>query len=122
MLTARQLASSSSNSKIAETLVNDQVRLIDESIKTTHEAGYDRINYELPANFIINKMSKADAQTLIYSEILMKYKLPESKGGKGFDNVKITLGAKNILHIGWCNSMTASEKSQRLQFIESCRN
>ena len=118
-LTQRELFAKSDR-RIVQDNVQDQIKLIDTSILTAHAAGFNHIEHELPTNFPINNLDKSDAQTMIYSEILMLYKNPESQGGKGFEKVYIDGGAKSILHIYWLNGMDENERARRKEFIYSC--
>ncbi len=118
-LTARMLFQKS-NREIVKNIVNDLMRTIDTLIATTHQSGFNYIEYELPLNFSINNVSKSDAQTLIYSELLTIYKTPEPKG-KGFDNVAISITpTKTTLYINWINGMDNDERVQRKKIINSC--
>ncbi len=118
-LTARELFAKSRRKVIAD-IVQDQIRVIDAEISTNHTAGFNSIAHELPVNFNIGGMDKADAQTIVYSEILSTYKESEDKGGKGFDNVYIEPGERPKLYIYWVNGMDDDERRQRMEFIKSC--
>jgi hypothetical protein len=117
-LTARSLFQKS-NREIIRTIVQDQVKSIDSQISAAHSSGFNHIEHELPVNFNINNLDKADAQTMIYSEILSIYKSPEPEG-KGFDKVYIDLGVKKTLHIHWLNGMDDEERARRRQMILAC--
>lgn len=119
-LTARELFAKSDR-KIIQEIVKEQVKLIDAAINTAHSAGFSQIEQELPTNFNINNMSKSDAQTMIYSELIMIYKNPEEQGGKGFEDVSIDYTAtKAFLHIKWLNGMDPAEKERRKRIIRDC--
>lgn len=107
------------NRKMVDDIVREQVRIIDAAIQTAHAAGLDSVEHELPTNFTINNLNKADAQTLIYSEILLAYKRPESEGGKGFDRVFIDIGPKSKIIIQWLNGLSDSERERRQKIIKS---
>jgi hypothetical protein len=118
-VTARDLFAKS-NRRIISDIVQEHVRLIDGAITNAHAAGFNRIEYELPVNFSINNMSKADAQTLIYSEILLIYKTPEPEG-KGFEDIRIEPGVKSSkIFITWLNGMDVDERDDRQRVIRSC--
>jgi hypothetical protein len=119
-LTQRELFAKSDR-KIVREIVSDQERLIDASILTAHRSGFNHIEHELPVNFNISNMDKADAQTMIYSELLTIYKSPESAGGKGFENVHIDMiSLKPILRINWLNGMDDDERRRRREYIRGC--
>lgn len=118
-LTQRELFAKSDR-RIIQDIVQEQVKVIDVEITTAHSAGFNHIEHELPVNFSINNLDKADAQTMIYSEILMLYKNPENQGGKGFEDVYIDVGLKPMLHISWLNGMDDDERKRRKEFIFSC--
>lgn len=109
-----------SNNDIMRSIVNDHVKIIDAQILSTHNAGLSRIEYELPNNFCINNLDKADAQLLIYSELLRIYKDPISAGGKGFNDTTIEIGSTTWLRIAWVNGLSDQERESRKQLIRSC--
>jgi hypothetical protein len=118
-LTARDLYSRSDRSAVHDA-VYEQVKAIDAAILAANVSGFSRIEHELPTSFTnINNLSKADAQTLVYSEILMIYKLPEPDG-KGFTDTHILLGHRSILVISWLNGMESAERDTRQQFVRDC--
>lgn len=117
-LTASSLHANSDR-RIIEEIVSDQIKSIDIRIQTAHSSGFSQIAYELPTNFQINNMSKTDAQTMIYSEILLIYKNSEVEGGKGFNQVNIDLG-KSTLHVAWLNGMDDDERARRRKVIQEC--
>jgi hypothetical protein len=96
-----------------ETIVNEQVQLIDAQINVAHGAGFNQIVYTLPNTIDIAGMDKATAQTLIYSEILMVY------ADKGFTDVYIDPGEHSNIHVRWINGMDEDERRDRLRYIES---
>lgn len=117
--TARSLYQKS-NREIVDQIIREQIRAIDSAIEVAHSSGFSHIEYELPVNFSINNLDKMDAQTLIYSEIILKYKDPESNGGKGFTKTFIDLGPPRVmLHIHWLNGMDAEERKRRREIIAS---
>jgi len=101
-------------------VIREQITLIDSAITTAHCSGFNHVVHELPSNFNINNLDKKDAQTLIWSEILMTYKNPESLGGKGFESVRIEVGSRPLLHITWLNGMDDAERKRRKEFILAC--
>jgi hypothetical protein len=117
-VTAKELFSRSQR-RVIDDIVQDQIRLIDASIYTNHAAGFNHIIHELPINFNINGMDKADAQTMIYSEILMAYK-NNYPDGKGFDRVYIEKCEPPKIHIYWINGMCDNERKTRIEYIKRC--
>jgi hypothetical protein len=108
-----------SNRDIIRAIVQEQVKVIDAKILAAHTSGFSHIEYELPVNFSINNLDKADAQTMIYSELLSIYKSPEPEG-KGFDNVFIDPGVRTLFHVYWLNGMDNDERDTRRKLIASC--
>lgn len=109
-----------SNRQIVDIQVEGIIKALDAKISQAHESGFNSISMELPTNFAINNMAKADAQILIYSMVLDILVRSEDSGGKGFDEKKIRLeqtATKTILHIRWQNGMDAEEKKERLSLI-----
>ena len=110
-ITISSLMKRSDDRKIIQNYVNDQVRVIDTKIVTSHASGGNFIEHELPSNFNINNMEKADAQTMIYSELITTYVK------KGFTKVYIDLGSKPKLFIRWLNGMDKEERQYRQKII-----
>lgn len=117
-VTAKELLQKSDYS-IIKNQVDDLVTTIDAAITKAHSSGFNKTTYPLPTNFGANNLSKIDAQTLAYSELLMIYKEPPPVG-KGFDDVTIELGEHPMLFIGWLNGMDEAEKKERKGYIANC--
>lgn len=117
-LTAKTLFQKS-NREIIKTIVQEQIKVIDSKIATAHSSGFNHIEHELPVNFNINNLDKADAQTMIYSELLSIYKKDEPDG-KGFEQVYIDPGLKTIFHVYWLNGMDNDEREERRKLISAC--
>ena len=117
-LTAKELLGIS-NRQIIRSIVDGQVDVIDAEIKRSHAAGFSRITHDLPTNFNLNNMSLADAQTLIYSELILIYS-EQPPSGKGFEEVIIKSSAtRPQLIIGWTNGMADEERTQRTEIIRA---
>lgn len=116
-LTASSLLKQS-NREIIKNIVHDQIKIIDTKIATAHSGGFNHIKHELPVNFNINNMDKSDAQTMVYSELLLHYAKSEEEGGKGF-TVNINNNARDIaeFHVYWVNGMDAKEREYRKNII-----
>lgn len=114
-VTAKDLLEKSSR-PLVDIYVEDLVRKIDTEILTAHKLNKDNTTVELPTIFSINNMDKADAQTLIYSEIILLYTRPVEQGGRGF-KVRIDIGIKTFIHIKWVNGMDEDEKNKRKKII-----
>lgn len=114
-VTAKDLLEKSSRT-LVDIYVEDLVRKIDTEILTAHKLNKDSVVVELPTIFNIVNMGKTDAQTLIYSEIILLYKRPISEGGRGF-TVRIDMGVKTFIYIKWINGMNEEEKNQRKKII-----
>jgi len=104
-----------SNNNIINSIVNNQVQIIDAKILTAHSAGFNTIDYELPSDFELNNMNKAEAQLTIYSEIIKLYMTPENMGGKGFENIRFIKPNRLIIH--WNNGLTKTEREERQKII-----
>ena len=68
-VTAKNLIKNS-NRDIIKNIIKEEIKIIDAKILIAHKAGYDFIRHELPINFNISNLGKADAQTIIYSDII----------------------------------------------------
>jgi hypothetical protein len=104
------------NSDIIKTIINDQIRLIDAKILSAHEGGFSKIEYELPTNFAVNGLEKADIQLIVYSDLVKIYGTSVKDGGKGF-TVRVETGVISKLHIGWPNTMQGNERDERRRIL-----
>lgn len=118
-ITFGRLTANSSRNIIAN-IVSEQIKMIDAKIVTAHTAGFNKIAYELPINFGVNNLAKADAQLIIYSELLSIYSKSEEEGGKGFNKVAIDIdrsGTSATFFVQWMNGMDEEEREQRRKII-----
>lgn len=121
IVTQRHLFARSNRSAV-DGIIAEQARMIDAALQTANDSGFSRIEHELPSTFQLNNLDKADAQLLVYSELLSLYRRSEREGGRGFDDVTITIGPRSYLHISWMNGMDDDEREMRRQIIfESVR-
>lgn len=104
-----------SNRPLIKSTVNDIIRIIDNQILTQHSGGFNVAEVELPVNFNINGLNRADAQILVYSEIIKAYL------AKGWPEEDIALrqasGERTLFTIQWLVGMDADEKEERLSII-----
>jgi hypothetical protein len=104
------------SSDIIKTIIHDQIKLIDAKILSAHEASFCKIEYELPTNFAINGLEKADMQLIVYSELVKIYSTSTKEGGKGF-TVRVETGTISKLHIGWPNTIQNAEREERRRIL-----
>jgi hypothetical protein len=106
-----------SNRQAIKVIVDDFIKSIDGKILMAHEQGFSKIGFDLPVNFAVNNMDVKDAQIMIYSELLDRYKNPSNK--KNFEKVYLEfLPNKTIMHIEWVNGMDENERSRRVKLIQ----
>ncbi len=103
---------------IIKTIINEQVKIIDNAIICAHHSGSNFLTYHLPLTFAIPNINDADAQIYIYSELIKIYSNPIASGGRGL-KVNIEFIAKPILHIQWINGMSDTEKADRINIIKN---
>ena len=108
-VTAGELAKRAVVSGMVET-INTIVNAIDGTVEAKHAAGYSTTTYELPVNFPFQNVSKKDAQTLVYSELIKIY---DAKGFK----VAIALGQKPYIQLSWMNGINSSDLQRRHDII-----
>ena len=107
----------SSNHSVVRAIVRRHIELIDAAIATAHTAGFSSITYDLPSSFDINNLSKADAQLVVYTDLIMTYKKE-----KGFAKTYIEWNQQSrdpyvALHIEWSNGL---DRQRRLRCIQEC--
>jgi len=117
-LTLSALTKKQSDRSISKNHVDEQIRLIDAQIKLNHANNMDRIKYELPTTFNINAMSKADAQLLVWSELVAIY-----KNDKGFERtfIDVSIPSKPYLIIEWTGGMNEDERIRRKALLDSVK-
>jgi hypothetical protein len=108
------------NTDHIRSVVDEQIKAIDNKILNAHQAGFNSIEHELPLNFAINNLDKMDAQTIVYSELLMMLKKPVCEGGKGFENTLIQIGPVTKLSITWSNGLSHNERKRRKDLLAQC--
>ncbi len=105
-----------------KTVINELVMAIMETILEANDNSGNQIVYELPCSFsMIPNLSKADAQLIVWSEVILVFKTPVAEGGKGFTNTRLIYD-KGVprLEIKWSNGMTNEERTRRRQIIDAC--
>lgn len=108
---------------LIEQIIRDHIKEIDVKIKAAVNTGNIGIEYELPVNFVDlrDKLSKKDAQILIWSEILRLLVTSEADGGKGFDNAVIDIspnGDKAVIYVKWQHVIDDEERRIRTNYIK----
>jgi hypothetical protein len=116
-----QTLRSMENDDILQSIVNDQIAAIDSNIILAHKNGQSSVEYVLPVNFSIGTLNKADAQILVYSELITAYKKPMVSGGKGFVNTTINIGVVTTLYITWLNGLSDEEKDRRRNLLRAAQ-
>jgi hypothetical protein len=110
-----------SDRNIIDTIVREQIKVIDGEIISANHAGFNSVRHQLPVSFGINNMDKSAAQILIYSELLIIFTTPEDRGGKGFTDVSIDLSPSGVAAtfiVKWQNSMDGEERAEREAIIK----
>jgi hypothetical protein len=118
-MTLSKLTQNSSRSVI-QNIVREQIKMIDAAIISAHTSGFNTVEHQLPINFGINNMVKADSQIMVYSELLLLLTTSEDEGGKGFEHVRIDIapsGNKANIIIQWVNGMDSEEMIERKKMI-----
>lgn len=106
-------------------IVQDQITQIDAMILEAQTAGANRIDYYLPTTFSDVGMPRADAQLLVYSDLVDVYQQPEPQG-KGFPIVSIdgfngSAQEKPTLRVGWVNALDPEEKKRRMEILYAAK-
>lgn len=101
--------------QLVKNIIQSTTQYIDTKILEAHRLGFNHIRCELPTEFALNNMPLADAQLLIYSELLKLYSDPEDENGRGFD---VSLEQPNIMHIRWKNGLSQYDREDRMRIIK----
>ena len=107
-----------SNQEIVDMITSDHIKMIDDKILSSLAQKFNSIIYDLPTTFAVNNMTRADAQLLVYSNLLEMYNKAESEGGKGLKAVLCDSKSNQPkLYITWTSSLTSDEKTRRKEII-----
>jgi hypothetical protein len=113
-----QKLSQASSRTLIRAQVEECVKFIDSLIETTHASGNNIINYSLPTNFVFDGYTLADAQLIVYSDLVAKYKTPIESGGKGFSETYYYSSPPRLV-IRWKIGLTKSEREDRIAILGS---
>jgi hypothetical protein len=94
--------------------IRDIVRSIDTGISVANASGKEMFVYDLPTTFDCIRVPRADAQILVYSELIRIYTSPH----RGF-TVKFVPGTRPKLGVSWKHGIPDSEKETRVNLIKS---
>lgn len=100
-----------------KTVIDEQIKIIDNAIVYAHYSGFNFLVYNLPVTFAISNINDSDAQIYIYSELIKVYSNSIELGGRGL-KVNIDFAVKPTLHIQWINGMSDTEKTDRINIIK----
>lgn len=104
---------------VVKTIVDSQIEIIDDAILSANSAGGNMIEYDLPIGPVVAGLPRAQAEAVIYSEILQVYEQPIEDGGKGFEHVYIKhVGNRVLLRIEWENVLSQDEYNARVQYLK----
>ena len=99
------------NNRQVKEIMDGLTKSIDDVILSRHRENYSDVNYELPENFVIQNLSLIDAQTLIYSQLILIY---EEKGFK----VRLHLNP-TIMNIKWEATLNPDDKKKMTNIIKN---
>lgn len=94
--------------------IRSLIKSIDSGIVLTNTAGKDTFTYDLPTTFDIPRLPRADAQIMVYSELIKVYTSPQ----RGFA-VKIIPGVRPKIVLAWKHGITDAEKDARIELINA---
>ena len=103
-ITAKQLSKSGAKGKDLDTIIRDQLIIIDDSLQRADRTwGRNVIAQTLPTNFSLPGLKKKDAQRIIYATII------KNLFSRGF-NVRILLEAeRTTLFLEWVTGLNSEE-------------
>jgi hypothetical protein len=100
-------------SKYLYTMAREQINTIDVLIKQAHAAGMDRVKYNLPTTVPATSMVPADAQLILYTQIVRAY---DEAGYLVEVNPKT-----HDLIIKWSNNLTEDDRSKLTEYLSTFR-
>ena len=93
----------------------EQIIIITEQINSqidmAHAAGCSTTRYELPVNFAFSNITKSDAQTMVYSELIGIF------DKKGFNVTLSKNQNKPTIILSWLNSIDNDDIKRRKEYI-----
>lgn len=95
-------------------VIRGLIKSIDNGITVTNASGKDTFIYDLPTTFDCPCIPRADAQILVYSELIKTYSSPQ----RGF-GVKFIPGVRPKIGISWKHGITEDEKDSRRDLINA---
>lgn len=113
--------SKATNNPLLKQVTRELITSIMGSIVDANENGKCMIEYDLPVSFIASGISKADAQLIVWTDVISALSLPVTEGGRGFKNVKLVRsGAERFtLIVAWDSGLTEDERTRRMDILRS---
>lgn len=99
---------------VLNTLVREQIILLDDQIKKTIERGFNELTFELPSTFELLHFEKNEAQLALYSELIS---VCDEKGFK----TTIELGPKSYLKLKWPSAKLSEQDCERRRNLLNSR-
>jgi len=91
--------------------IHSIVRDIDAQLENATNNGKESITVTLPESFHVGKVTKAQAQAVIFTELITLY-----KSQRGFSDVTISL-KRNTFNIGWSYGIPKDDYEMRMALI-----
>jgi hypothetical protein len=115
-ITARQLSKTGARGKDIDTIIRDQLQIIDEKLLHAERTwGRNVVSYDLPTNLALPGLEKRDAQRVVYSSIIRSLQRREFE-------VRLLLNTtQTVLYVAWVTELNVEEIEAMNRLIHDAR-
>jgi hypothetical protein len=115
-LTAKQLSKSGAKGKELDTLVREQLHMIDDHLQRSERTwGANVVVYDLPTTFVFPGLDKKDAQRIVYTAVI------KSLQERGFEVRLLLNPERTALYIKWVTDLNSAEIGAMNRLITEVR-
>lgn len=115
-ITATQLSKTGARGKDIDTIVRDQLQIIDDKLlRADRSWGRNVVTYDLPNNMSLPGLEKRDAQRIVYSSIIKSLVL------RGFEVRLLLEKNQTVLYIAWVTILNVEELEAMNKLLHDVR-
>lgn len=113
--------SKATNNPLLKQATRELITSIMGAIVDANENGKYIVEHNLPVSFVAGGINKADAQLIVWTDVITALRTPVSEGGKGFKNVKLVRhGAERFtLVVTWDSGLSMDERNRRMEILRA---
>ena len=115
-LTAKQLSKSGARGKELDTLVREQLHILDDHLQRSERTwGANFVVYDLPTSFNFPGLDKKDAQRIVYTAVI------KSLRERGFEVRLLLVPERTALYVKWVTDLNSAEIEAMNRLITEVR-